>query len=98
MNYVSGIDNIFPFIRQLPKLKELSIHQLKYPFEETVIGLSTLNEERKKLAGACKITIFLTEWVYLPTKCAPKNLYTNHDLIEIKRIEKAQRTFLSQFL
>lgn len=49
------------------------------------IDLSIFNEERKKLSRACKLTIYLPEKSYLATKMAPKNVYINHDLIEIKR-------------
>lgn len=81
---ISTIDQLLPFIRRLPKLKELSVSQC-HPigFE---IDILTLNEERKKLAGTCKVIIYLSEDAYLATKMAPKNLYIKHELIDIKRI------------
>lgn len=52
--------------------------------DEIYIDLSKLHEERKKLSGACKLIIHVPEWLFLSTKMAAKNLYTNHDLIEVQ--------------
>lgn len=88
----SSEDQMLPFLRLLPKLKEIRIHGNKdYLYNKEGYNLRVLNEERKKLSGACKVTIYIYEWYYLKTKMALKNLYTNHDLIEIKRHELVER-------
>lgn len=84
LSIVKTMDQILPFIAHLPKLKELSIGRMsEVGFE---IDLLTLHEERSKVAGTCKVIIYLPEDFYCATKKAPKNLYINHELIEIKRI------------
>lgn len=85
LSIVKTMDQLLPFIARLPKLKELSIGRMSevIGFE---IDLLTLHEERSKLAGTCKVIIYLPEDFYFATKKAPKNLYINHELIEIKRI------------
>lgn len=83
---------MLPFLRLLPKLKEIRLsYNLNEPQFEGY-NLRALNEERKKLSGACKVTIYVCEMYYLETKMAPKNLYTNHDLIELKRSEFVENT------
>lgn len=84
LSTVETMDQILPFIAHSPKLKELSIRRMSevIGFE---IDLLTLHEERSKLAGTCKVIIYLPEDFYFATKQAPKNLYINHELIEIKR-------------
>lgn len=89
--HINGVrtDQLLPFIRRSAKLKELSIKVILFPFDTTEcqLDLKTLNDERKKLPGACKLIIFVRENVYLKTKEATRNLYSNYELIEIKRIE-----------
>lgn len=81
-------DKVLPFIRRLPNLKVLSINYLKNrENSDIMLDLSSLNKERKKLVGACKVTIYVNEVVYLKLKMVTKNLYANYNLIEIKRIE-----------
>lgn len=80
-------NQMLPFIRRLPRLKVLKILYFTEDLKKIPtdgFNLSTLNEERKKLSGACKFTLYVCERLYLKTKLAPKNLYNNHDLIEIK--------------
>lgn len=84
---------LLPFMRRLPKLKELGIYS---PSRRGLqIELSALNEERKKLFGACKLVILVREDVYLETKMATKNLYVIHNLIEIKRIDSTNMRYPS---
>lgn len=79
------VDALIPLIQRLPKLKEIYMRWFDRSSNGIQIDLSILNEEREKLSRACKLTINLPEKSYLATKMAPKNLYINHDLIEIKR-------------
>lgn len=81
-------DQILPFLRLLPKLKEIIIpHRFKHDSGFEGYNLRALNEEREKLSGACKVTIYVAAKYYLITKMALKNLYTKCDLIEMKRYE-----------
>lgn len=80
------IDQLLSFTRRLPKLKELSIFNAPFGYN---LDLAALHKERKKLAGACKLTIYLPKCINLAAKETPKNIYTNHDLIEIKLIGHA---------
>ena len=83
LNSAWDTKQLLPFIRQLPKLKELYIYDILHSDR---IDLFALNQQRKNLAEACKLTIHLHEYAYLKTKTAKKNLYINHHLIEIKRL------------
>ncbi|XP_031623105.1 uncharacterized protein LOC116340646 [Contarinia nasturtii] len=58
--YVRHSD-ILPFVKLAPKLKEIFI------FEdlETILNLSKLNKNRKRLAGSQKLTIYLNEKQFL---------------------------------
>ena len=85
----ASINKLLPLIQRLPKLKSFCIQNFESYETDKQIDLFELNEERKKLPGACKLTIYVSENVYLSTKMANINLYTKHDLIEIKRIESA---------
>lgn len=84
-NKIPSENQMLPFIRWLPRLREIRFwHWFTIP-ETHEIDLSKMNEERKKLVGACKVTLYLEEPLYLKIKMSPKNLYNNYDLIEIKR-------------
>lgn len=72
---------LIPFLRRLPALKELFNKAHKFQ-----VNLSKLNEEREKLTGAGKVTLYLEEEVYLETKRTTKTGYANRNSIEIKRI------------
>ena len=85
------------FIQRLPKLKEIAVHFF-IKTNQSHIDLCALNEERKKLPGACKLCIYVQENIYLETKMTPKNLYANHDLIEIKRMESGNLKDFQIFL
>lgn len=70
---------IAPFIRYSNKLKSIKLSS------HGEIYLFALDEERKKLDGACRIVIYLREEVYLRTKWASRNVHLSH--IELRRIE-----------
>lgn len=92
--FSSSEDQMLPFLRLLPKLKDIRIPYIGKSMEDFEgYNLRALNEERKKLSGACKVTIYVFETYYLKTKMALKNLYTNHDLIEIKRYDLVENTY-----
>lgn len=93
--YESSIDGILPFIRYSPHLNEIAIRKL----ESNTLDISVLNNERIKLNGAQKVTIYVAEHVYLATKWSTKTI--NLDFIEIKRIcsyEFKQPHNLSEYL
>lgn len=54
---------ILPFIRQIPKLTELSLNG----FYDCRLNLSSLNKDREKLLNARKLTIYTPENVYIRT-------------------------------
>lgn len=81
LHCAENTEELLPIIRHLPKLKELYIYNMR-----KAIDLFALNQQRKNLAEACKVTIHLCEYAYLKTKHANKNLYIDHHLIEIKRL------------
>lgn len=78
---------ILPIIRHLVNVKVLYVDHLwrgTY-FENGIVNVVALNEERAQLEGACKLTIYVKEniylaakWTLLPTKCS---------LIELGRAE-----------
>lgn len=89
---VNFFEDTLPFICRLPKLKTLVIGGLINGYDDLLhdavsIDLFKLSEIRKKLFGACKLTIYISQPHYLKTKWATKNVYANQNLIEIKRLE-----------
>lgn len=87
----SGVrDHLLTCIRMLPNLKKVICEHLERIPTDTIEGnqidLPTLNRERKKLAGACKVTIYVDEEVYLETKDIKSYIYSHYDLIEMRRI------------
>lgn len=83
------MDGILPFIRRSPKLKKIKVNCLSKVdgkfFKNGVIDVAALNNERKQLAGACILTIYVAEKYFLRTKWA--NLKTECSLIQLKRAE-----------
>lgn len=82
VEYISSIFDLFPFIRQSPKLKKIYINR-KCINNRLFVDLWMLNRQRKQLTGACKLTIYADEDIYLAIKAATNK--TNYSLIEIKR-------------
>lgn len=89
----------------VPKLREIKISReinegetyppkkssdLKFNDLQTS-DLVALNEEREKLSGARKVTIFIPENNFLKIKWTAK---TNFSLIEFKRIESCEKNYL----
>lgn len=75
-----NMNKILPFIRHSPKITRITVVYWNDQFD-----LLKLNDERKKLAEARKIMIFVKEDVYLATKWTMND--TKQSLIEIKRNE-----------
>ncbi|XP_055306167.1 uncharacterized protein LOC129570540 [Sitodiplosis mosellana] len=86
-------DVIASFMRYAPKLKEIKVQYLLggTHFERGgVINLSGLNKERKRLAGACKVTIYVDENVFLSTKFAKAKI--EFSLVILKRVQAVDWT------
>lgn len=83
MRYAS-IEHLLPFIYYSAKLKEAKIDVVgnKEDFK-CVLDLVAMNNERRKLPHARKVTIYIEEKVYLATKWG--NYTTNLGLVQIKR-------------
>ena len=77
------IKSILPFIRHSRKLKTIKIRTQK----SEVLDLNVLNEERKKLENACKVSIYVQDDAYLPTKWKSHNFNLELDFIKILRLE-----------
>ncbi|XP_055297754.1 uncharacterized protein LOC129566142 [Sitodiplosis mosellana] len=77
--FITGPHDLLPFIRRSAKLRDVEIAE----FEGEALDIAALNKERKKLAGARKVTIYVNERVYLATKWATTD--TSLELIELKR-------------
>lgn len=77
-------DDILPFIRRSPKVKEIRIDRLKdgYYMKNNIIDVKTLNNLRKQLIRASKITLYVREEVYLATKLTRT---TKSSMIILKR-------------
>lgn len=81
--------NILRFIKCLPRLGKLEIqffvNESHLFFQNNVLDLPSINDERAQLANACKLTMFVSENVYLATKNSLNQ--TNFYFIEIKRLK-----------
>lgn len=80
--YSENIDVVMPFIR-----RSLKLNKLKFCLCDSVVplNLAMLNEERAKLFGARKITIYVCDNVFLATKWRTRNGDTNLSFIELRR-------------
>lgn len=79
---------ISPFVRHSKKLKKIRIDgmiDLDNEHDDNVLDLFAFNEERKKLMGACPLTLSVKEEVYLPTKWCSKNLNLSH--VKVQRLD-----------
>ncbi|XP_031634204.1 uncharacterized protein LOC116347653 isoform X2 [Contarinia nasturtii] len=80
--------SLLPFIRQLPRLKQIKVRKLlsgETVLNDVGIDLEALNKERESLTGACKTTIYVEEDIFLATKFA--KVTTSLSLIELKRVQ-----------
>lgn len=81
------LEEILPFIRGSSNLRKFKIDfvQNKEKFK-SILNLNVMNEERKKLTSARKITIYIEEAVFLATKWKMRK--TEYEFIEIRRTEE----------
>lgn len=74
--------DITPFIQLSPRLKSIKI-----PIYDDVVDMVAWNQERNKLFGATKVTIFLPEICYLKHKWANAKKRQQLNMVEIRRAE-----------
>lgn len=86
----ASINDTMPFVRRCANVKQIKINHLENGiyFKNGIIDLSALNTERKKLNGAHKITMYVSEKIYLANKWMSK---TNFDLVELKRNQSCKQ-------
>lgn len=86
---VANINDIIPFIRRSKKVQKIKVKLLRpgthFNINTKVIDLLALNSEREQLPRAQKITLYVTEEIYLATKWALGEI--NFELIRLKRLE-----------
>lgn len=84
------VENIISFIRYAPKVKEIQVDNLQEGthFQNGIIDLKALDKERSELPGVCKITIYVSEKVFLSTKRAL--MKSELGLVTIKRAEAVE--------
>lgn len=83
-------DHILPFLRSLIKLKQIKIDDLKDGLYliDGALDLIALNNERKQLANAKKVTIYVNDAVFRATKWT--NFELNLKWIELRRGESLE--------
>lgn len=79
-----GFQDISSLVRYAPKLREIRVTWGNLSQKRLASEWIALNDERKKLNGASKITIFIPELDYLKVKWTSK---TKFSLVELKREE-----------
>ncbi|XP_055298555.1 uncharacterized protein LOC129566540 [Sitodiplosis mosellana] len=79
------IEDIVTFVHFAPKIKEIKVRWIQdgTNFKDGVIDLPALNKERKRLPGACKVTVYVKENIFLSTKWATAK--TELSLVRLKR-------------
>lgn len=92
----TNIEDVVSVIRKSVKLKEIRIRTLneigrfsahfnaKRFFHQSVLNITALDEQRKQLKGAVKITIFISEDIFVATKWSMNE--TSRSSIELKRV------------
>lgn len=84
------INDILPFIQYAKNVNKIKIHRIDHDrhLQEFILDLAMLNEHRKQLANATKVTIYVPEKWYIGTKWSIGK--TDHSLIELKRAQTIQ--------
>lgn len=84
----ASVDHILPFIRFSPRLKQVKCGDLVDGTHMSggVLDIETLDNERKELPKARKVTIYVNETVFLATKWGRKSAM-HFDLVELRRGE-----------
>lgn len=92
----TNIEDVLAIIRNSVRVREIKIRTLKEKgrfsaqfngknfFSQNRLNLLALNDERRKILGACKIAIYVSEDIYIATKWTTNEF--KHSLIELKRI------------
>lgn len=83
--YTDSVDAIVPFVYYSPKLRKIYVNKTFLPKFMQKINLTKLSKERGKLIGACPLSIYLKEELFITVKWAVDDLKMG--LIEIKRAE-----------
>lgn len=76
--------HIFSLLRHLPKLTEIRV-RFSMNKGANKMNVQELNNERKKLAGASKVVIYVDEFDYLASKWTGGNTDKDNALVQIKR-------------
>lgn len=82
----ANFDDILPYVRLSPKLKEIRVKEFKNEARWKVIITDLtklLNEDRKDLRGARKLRLYVNEGIFLKLKWT--GIETKRSSIEIKR-------------
>lgn len=82
--YNTTSSDILPFIRHSMKLHRIYVGNEKC-FNVNRPNISALNKERKKLARARKVTIYVSDKLFVDIKWATSNGQMDFELVEIKR-------------
>lgn len=93
LNYIyferETIDNILPFIKNLPNLRKIAIDLIlnghHFDDRDNIINVSKINDERRQLTNATKLTFCVREQTYLATKKSLNG--AEFEYFEVKRIE-----------
>ena len=84
--FIVGAEHIdvLTLIQKLPKLKELRLIYSKG--KSKILQLKKLNDERAKVAGGRRVTIYVKHKIYQETKWNVEHGNMNLPLIEMKRM------------
>ncbi|XP_055309868.1 uncharacterized protein LOC129573403 [Sitodiplosis mosellana] len=92
----ANVEDVLAIVRNSMRIREIKIRTLnekgrfspnfngKNFFNQNQLNLTALNEERKKILGARKVSIFVNEDIFIATKWTTGE--TVHSLIELKRV------------
>lgn len=89
----ADLQNIAPFICHAPKVREICVRKLYAGAGGDLKNsdFETLHKERKKLHGACKVTIYVEETVFLKLKWTAR---LKCSLLELRPIESCEENHL----
>ena len=92
----ANVEDVLEVVKNSVRIKEIKIRTFnekgrfspqfnrKFYFNQNQLNLTAFNDERKKILGACKVSIFVNEDIYIATKWTTGE--TVHSLVELKRI------------
>lgn len=85
--------DLLPFLRHTKNLKVVTTNRCSIFYGK--VNLLTLDEERQRLDGACKVRIYVDEFSYLDMKWTAK--YLNLRKMVIKRIESCENDIFTNW-